>query len=497
MTQPMAQPSTSVPQHAAASVTGVSQGTATVDSSFTVPEDIDQAVQAVYERQKAFFATERTLDIDVRIDALKRLHKAIVERELKIEVAMKADLGKSAYESYLSEIGLVLAEIDYQIRHVRSWAKPHRVPADLANFHSQYFTLCEPYGCVLVMATWNYPFMLAIEPLVGAVAAGNTCVLKTSDYAPHTADAMEELLQAVFEPGYVDVVKGGHLQNSALLARHFDYIFYTGSVGVGRIVMKAAAQWPVPVSLELGGKSPCVVAADADLDRAGARVAFGKFLNCGQTCVAPDYVLVDEKVADGFVGSLVSHIVSMYGADAFENPNWGHIVSDRHWHRIKGLIDPSKVVYGGRGKEETLQIEPTVMFGCTADDAAMGQEIFGPVLPILTYGSIEEAETFIKDRDKPLAGYVFSDDPDTQMRFVRTVPFGGGCINDTVVHLATSRMGFGGVGASGIGAYHGRYSFKTFSHEKSILKKGTRLDLPFRYQPYTPEKLRVVKMLLK
>ena len=338
MTQPMAQPSTSVPQHAAASVTGVSQGTATVDSSFTVPEDIDQAVQAVYERQKAFFATERTLDVDVRIDALKRLHKAIVERELKIEAAMKADLGKSAYESYLSEIGLVLAEIDYQIRHVRSWAKPHRVPADLANFHSQYFTLCEPYGCVLVMATWNYPFMLAVEPLVGAVAAGNTCVLKTGDYAPHTADAMEELLQAVFEPGYVDVVKGGHLQNSALLARHFDYIFYTGSVGVGRIVMKAAAQWPVPVSLELGGKSPCVVAADADLDRAGARVAFGKFLNCGQTCVAPDYVLVDEKVADGFVGSLVSHIVSMYGADAFENPNWGHIVSDRHWHRIKGLM---------------------------------------------------------------------------------------------------------------------------------------------------------------
>ncbi len=493
----MSQPAASVSSSDKAPTHDVRQGTATVDSSFTVPPEIDQAVQAVYERQKAFFATEKTLDVDFRIDALKRLHKAIVDHELDIEAAMKADLGKSAYESYLSEIGLVLAEIDYQIHHVRSWAKPHRVPADLANFRSQYFTLCEPYGCVLVIATWNYPFMLAIEPLVGAIAAGNTCVLKTSDYAPHTADAMERLLEEAFEPGYVDVVKGGHLQNTALLARRFDYIFYTGSVGVGRIVMEAAAQWPVPVSLELGGKSPCVVAADADLDRAGARVAFGKFLNCGQTCVAPDYVLVDEKVADDFVQHLVEHIVAMYGADAFENPNWGHIVSDRHWHRIMDLIDSSKVVYGGRGKEETLQIEPTVMFGCTGDDAAMGQEIFGPVLPILTYSSIEEAEAFIKDRDKPLAGYVFSEDPDTQMRFVRTVPFGGGCINDTVVHLATSRMGFGGVGESGIGSYHGHYSFKTFSHEKSILKKGTRLDLPFRYQPYTPEKLRVVKMLLK
>lgn len=353
----------------------VRQGTAVIKSDFAVPDSIECDVQAVYDRQKAFFATGKTLGVDVRIAALRRLRQAIIDRERQIEDAMKADLGKSAYESYFSEIGLVLSEIDYQVRHVRRWAKPRRVPADFANFPSRYFTVCEPYGCVLVMATWNYPFLLAIEPLVGAIAAGNTCVLKTSDYAPHTARVMAELLAEAFEPGYVDVVQGGHLQNTALLARHFDYFFYTGSVGVGKIVMEAAAKWPAPVSLELGGKSPCVVTADAELSRAGARVAFGKFLNCGQTCVAPDYVLVDERVADAFVQSLVASTVSMYGSDALANPDWGRIVSKRHWQRIMDLIDPAKVVLGGRGNEETLQIEPTIMFGCTADDAAMRRRL--------------------------------------------------------------------------------------------------------------------------
>lgn len=455
------------------------------------------SIERVVQQQRAFFATGSTIDVDFRIAALKRLRCAIEHNQRAIEDALYADLRKSAYESYLSEIGLSLAEIDYQIKHVRGWARPHWVPSDLTNFCSSYRTIAEPYGCTLVMATWNYPVMLSIEPLAGAVAAGNCVILKPSDYAPATADILARVVAEAFEPSHVAVVQGGHVQNDALLNQRFDYVFYTGSRRVGSIVMEAASRWPTPVSLELGGKSPCVVAADADLDRAAARIAFGKFLNCGQTCVAPDYLLVDDSVLEAFVPKLVEQVATMYGVDAFANPDWGRIINEKHFTRISGLIDQDKVVYGGRTKAQTLQIEPTIMVGCTKDDAAMGEEIFGPVLPILTYRTVGEVEAFIKEREKPLACYLFTSDRSLERYFMRHVPYGGGCINDTVVHLATSRLPFGGVGASGIGAYHGRYSFNTFSHTKAILKKGLLIDVPLRYQPYTPQKFNLVRKFLK
>lgn len=474
----------------------MSQSDVTAAESHASYADAAQ-IKGMVRRLRDFYATGSTIDVGFRIEALKRLRAAIEHNEEAIEEAMRQDLGKSAYESYLSEIGLSLAEIDYQIKHVRSWARPHWVPSDLTNFHSSYRTVAEPYGCVLVMATWNYPFLLSIEPLVGAVAAGNCVVLKPSDYSPATSAMLERLIAEAFEPSHVTTVLGGHVQNDLLLKQPFDYVFYTGSRRVGSIVMEAAAQWPVPVSLELGGKSPCVVAADANLDRAAARIAFGKFLNCGQTCVAPDYLLVDDAVLEEFVPKLVEQTARMYGIDAFANPNWGHIINEKHFQRISGLIDSAKVVYGGRTKAETLQIEPTIMVGCTGDDAAMGEEIFGPVLPILSYRTVGEAEAFIKAREKPLACYLFTSDRSLERYFMHHVPYGGGCINDTVVHLATSRLPFGGIGASGIGVYHGRYSFDTFSHIKAILKKGLFVDIPLRYQPYTLQKSRLLHRLLK
>lgn len=456
------------------------------------------AIAEIVERQRAFFATGTTIDVDYRVAALRRLREVVCRREADIEEAVRADLGKSAFESYMCEVGLTLAELSYQLKHVRRWAKPHRVvPSDLANFPSSYRRVPEPYGVALVMSPWNYPFMLTVEPLIGAVAAGNCCVVKPSAYSPATSRIVAEIVAEAFERGHVDAVLGGRAENAELLEQRFDYVFFTGSVAVGKLVMEKASRWPTPVSLELGGKSPCVVAADADLDVAAARIAFGKYLNCGQTCVAPDYVLADERIAGELVEKLKTQIAAMYGEDAFANPDWGRMVNAKHFDRVMGLIDPAKVAYGGRGRRETLQIEPTVMCGVTGDDAAMGEEIFGPVLPVLTYRTTEEAEGFIKAREKPLALYLFTRDKALEERFLLHVPFGGGCVNDTIVHLATSRMGFGGVGASGIGSYHGRKSFETFSHEKSVLKKGLWLDLSMRYQPYSKLKERLVRMFLR
>lgn len=454
-------------------------------------------IRGIVERQREFFATGKTIDVEYRLQALRRLQAAVRARERQIEQAVRADLGKSAFESYMCEVGLSLSELSCQIGHLRRWARPRRVRSDLANFPSTYRIVPEPYGVALVMSPWNYPFMLTVEPLAGAVAAGNCCVVKPSAYSPATSEVVAELVAEVFEPGHVDAVLGGRAENTALLDQRFDCIFFTGSVAVGRLVMEKAARWLTPVTLELGGKSPCVVAADADLDVAASRIAFGKYLNCGQTCVAPDYLLVDERVADDLVGRLASRIARMYGEDAFANPDWGRIVNERHFDRVAGLIDPAKVVYGGRTRRETLQIEPTVMAGCTGDDAAMGEEIFGPVLPVLTYRTLDEAESFVKGREKPLALYLFTRDRAVEERFLHHVPFGGGCVNDTIVHLATSRMPFGGVGASGMGSYHGRKSFETFSHEKSVLKKGLWLDLPMRYQPYSGLKARLVRAFLR
>ena len=446
---------------------------------------------------RAYFETGATIPVEARIDALKRLERAIVEREQDIFDALRQDLGKSATESYMCEVGLTLAELRYQIRHVRRWAARHRKPTGLANFHASSFTVAEPYGCVLIMSPWNYPFMLTMEPLAGALAAGNVCVLKPSAYSPATSAVIRDLCASCFDPELVSVVEGGRAENAALLDQTFDYIFFTGGTVVGKLVMSKAAEHLTPVTLELGGKSPCVVAADADIKVAAARIVFGKYLNCGQTCVAPDYVLVDERVHDRLIEEVRSQIDAMFGASPLDNPQWGRIINEKHFERLRGLIDPAKVVVGGQFRPETLQISPTVMDGVTEDDAVMGEEIFGPVMPVITFEDLAEAEAFIKRRPKPLALYLFTKSRAVEDRFLAHVPFGGGCVNDTIVHLATSDMGFGGVGASGMGSYHGKKSFDTFSHEKSILKKHLWLDLPMRYQPYLPWKDKAIRMFLR
>lgn len=457
----------------------------------------DLPIEDLVKRQRAFFASGKTIDVAYRIEVLERLHDAIKNREAGIEFALKEDLGKSFSEGYMCEVGLTLAELRYQIDHLAKWAKPQPVLTDLANFCARSYTIAEPYGVTLVMSPWNYPFMLTLDPLIGAVAAGNCCVVKPSDYSKSTSRIIAAIIEEVFEPGHVDVVLGGREENATLLDQRFDYIFFTGSTTVGKLVLEKAAPNVTPVTLELGGKSPCIIAADADLDIAAKRVAFGKWLNVGQTCVAPDYVLVDKRVEMEFVDKLAAEVIKMYGADAFANPDYGHMINKKHFKRVMGLIDPDKVVMGGRGDKETLRIEPTIMMGVTADDAIMGEEIFGPVLPIIAVNSMAEAEAFVKQREKPLALYLFTRSKALASHVTRHVPYGGGCINDTVVHLATSRMPFGGVGASGMGSYHGRASFETFSHRKSILDKATWIDLPMRYQPYDRLKQALVKLFVR
>ena len=447
--------------------------------------------------QRAYFAEGATLSCAARKAALNKLRAAILARESEINAALKADLNKSASEAYMCEVGMTLAELSYVERHLAGWMKKHPVLTPLAQFHARSFTVHNPYGVVLIMSPWNYPFMLTMEPLIGALAAGNCCVVKPSAYAPATSRIIRELIGECFPPEYVAVVEGGRKENQALLEQRFDYIFFTGGVTVGREVMRKAAEHLTPVSLELGGKSPCIVDSSAKLDLAAKRLAFGKLLNCGQTCVAPDYLLIDRKIKDEFLGYVKKHIASMIGGNALDNENYVRMVSRRHYDRVMGLIDPAKVVFGGKGDETTLHIQPTILDNVTPDDPVMQEEIFGPVLPVIAYDSIDEAVDFINSREHPLALYLFSEDRTTQDRFLSSVPFGGGCINDTIIHLATSRMGFGGVGHSGMGAYHGKKSFDTFSHEKSIVLKSTWLDLPFRYMPYTKAKDALVRFFLK
>lgn len=449
------------------------------------------------QAQRTYFASGVTIPLAHRQAALKKLYAVLSENQPAIAAALHQDLGKSETESYMCEIGLTLSEIRHLLKHLPQWVKGRRCPTDLSNFPGRSFTVPEPYGCVLVMAPWNYPFLLTMEPLAGAIAAGNCVVVKPSAYAPATSALMAKLLAQAFPPEFVTVVEGGRAENAALLEERFDYIFFTGGVAVGRLVMEKAAAHLTPVTLELGGKSPCVVTDSCDIPVTAARLVFGKFLNCGQTCVAPDYVLVDRTIQDRLLEEIKKQITAQFGPEPLDNPHYGRIVNRKHFDRLRDLIDREKVAFGGEAREDTLQIAPTVLDNVCEEDAVMGQEIFGPILPLIPYDTLEEAEDFIRRREKPLALYLFTRDKAAEQRFLQYVSFGGGCINDTIVHLATSHMGFGGVGHSGMGSYHGKKSFDTFSHEKSILKKGCWLDLPMRYQPYTKGKRKLIGMFLK
>ena len=441
-------------------------------------------INEILNLQRAYFATGVTLDVDFRVGELKKLLEAVRRHETEICLALREDLGKSDFESYMCEVGLVCSEISDMLKHIRSYAREKTVRTPLAQFASRSYQKPSPYGNVLIMSPWNYPFLLTMDPLVDALAAGNTAVVKPSAYAPATGAVIGKILEECFEERYVAVVNGGRQENAALLEEKFDMIFFTGSQTVGKEVLRRAAEHLTPTVLELGGKSPCVVDSCAKIELAAKRIVFGKFLNCGQTCVAPDYILCHEQVKDQLVEAICRQIKLQYGEDPLENPDYGKIVNRKHFERLLGLIQPEKVRAGGVWNEDTRQIAPTVLDNVTWDDPVMQEEIFGPVLPILTYRTLEEVIGAVEARPKPLAMYIFSEDKQVIRELTRRCRFGGGCVNDCVVHLATSNMGFGGVGESGMGAYHGKVGFDAFSHTKSILDKKTLLDLPMRYQPY-------------
>lgn len=453
-------------------------------------------IEELVTRQRELFGTGATLSIDMRVSALQALRSGIRAHEAEICDALAADLGKSASESYLCEVGLVLAEIGYQIRNIRRLARRHRKRTPLTHQVARCYEQASPLGTVLIISPWNYPFLLTIEPLVDALAAGNTAIVKPSAYSPATSAAIARLVRELFPPEYVACVEGGRKENQALLDQHFDFIFFTGSSAVGKVVLEKAAPHVTPVVLELGGKSPCIVDATADLDLAARRIAWGKYLNCGQTCVAPDYVLCDERVADELEEALRREIARQYGATPLDNPAYGKIVNEHHFERLQGLLDTGRLSCGGGCDAAGLRIEPTVMTGVSWNDPIMADEIFGPILPVVRYQDLDGALAQVAARPQPLALYLFSKDRLTIEHVMSACSFGGGCVNDVVMHLATSHMRFGGVGASGMGSYHGEAGFMTFSHVKSIVDRATWIDVPLRYQPYRWLSDRLVRVVL-
>ena len=457
----------------------------------------EQEIKDILQQQNHFFSSGKTIPAEFRLKQLESLKEAMILHEADLAAALKEDLGKSRMESYMCEIGLTLSELTWMQKHLRSLMRSKRVSTPAAQFAAKSFRSPSPYGTVLIMSPWNYPVLLTLDPLIDAIAAGNTAVVKPSAYAPCTFDVMKTIIEECFPKHYVAVVDGGRAENQALLQQRFDMIFFTGGKTVGREVLRHAAEYLTPVTLELGGKSPCIVDSTAKIRLAAKRIVFGKYLNCGQTCVAPDYILCDKRIRDELITAILAEIEKQFGKEPLKNPNYGKIINEKHFERILGLINGEKLVYGGQSEPESLRIAPTVLNNITWDDAVMGEEIFGPLLPILTFDTLDEALDTVESHPHPLALYFFSEDKAAQKKVLDTCRFGGGCINDTIIHLATSDMPFGGVGESGMGSYHGRVGFETFSHYRSIVDKKTWMDLPIRYQKYTRLKEKMMQMFLK
>lgn len=455
-------------------------------------EDINQ----IYTKQRSYFNTQATKSIDFRLNALRRLKDAIKMYESEINNALRADLNKSEFDTFATEIGIVLEEISFVSKRLKKWAKPHKVTTALTHFGTKGMQYPEPFGSVLIIAPWNYPFQLAISPLIGAIAAGNCVVIKPSELSPVTSAVLSRLLKSIFDFEYVTVIEGGVEESQVLLKQTFDYIFFTGSVGVGKIVMKAAAKNLTPVTLELGGKSPCIIHEDADLKLAAKRIAWGKFLNAGQTCIAPDYLYIHEKVFDTFVQYLKSSIQDLYHKNALDNADYVRIVSQRHFERLVGFLSDGQIIEGGKYDTESLKIQPTLLDQVTWDDEVMQDEIFGPILPLFRYNNISEVIHMVQSKPHPLALYLFSTSSTIIDKVINETEFGGGAINDAIYHIATPYLPFGGKGSSGMGAYHGKASFDTFTHYKSVLKQTNYLDIPFRY-PNNKYGLKILKMLFK
>ncbi len=453
------------------------------------------SIKEVIEKQRLFFKSGRTKNLNFRIEKLKILRKAIIENEKEIIEALKKDLNKAPFEAYETEIGIVLEEIRYTIKHLSKWTKCKKVKTPLKHFPSSSYIYSEPYGVILIMAPWNYPFQLVLAPLIGAIAAGNCSIVKPSDYSKHTSRLINKLIRENFDESFIAVVQGGREVNKTLLDEKFDYIFFTGSVSVGKIVMEAASKHLTPVTLELGGKSPCIVDKTANIDLAAKRIVWGKFLNAGQTCVAPDYLLVDHSVKDKLISSIVKYITQFYGTNPLSNKDYPKVINEKHFNRLLNLIQNENIVFGGQSNAKTMHIAPTIIDDVTCESLIMKEEIFGPLLPVLEFGKLNEAISLVNKYPKPLALYLFTQDKKKERYVIDNSCFGGGCINDTIIHITNPLLSFGGVGESGMGGYHGKASFDTFSHKKSVMKKSNLLDIPLRYPPF--KNLNLLKKVMK
>ncbi len=442
-------------------------------------------IKEIIAKQRTFFSTGQTKSIEFRRAQLNKLTQLIKEHEQQILDAVYADLRKPAIEAFGSEILVTLSEIKFVLKHLKEWMKPQKVATPINLFPSSSYIYAEPLGVVLIVAPWNYPFALTIQPLIGAIAAGNCAILKPSEHTPHTSKAIADMINANFDPSFITAIEGGIDINQALLAEKFDHIFFTGGTAIGKIVMEAAAKHLTPVTLELGGKSPCIVDADCNLETTAKRIIWGKFYNAGQTCVAPDYLLVQKSIKPALIEKLLECVKTFFGEDPQQSADFGRIVNDRQFDRLINLLDDGKILIGGQSDRADRFIAPTIIDQVSPNSKIMADEIFGPILPILEYDQISEAIAFVNAQPKPLALYLFSSNKPKQERVLQETSFGGGCLNDTIMHLGNPELPFGGVGNSGMGCYHGKSTFDTFTHRKSILKNSFRFDLKWRYPPYT------------
>jgi len=453
-------------------------------------------IPAILEHQRSFFKTQKTKGVAYRKTLIRELKQEIIAREQDIYDALHQDFGKSEFEAFMSEYALLLSEIDLVLKHLNRWAKPKRKRSSMLTFPSKDYIYKEPYGVVLVIAPWNYPFLLAIEPMLMAISAGNTVVLKPSELTTNTSTLVSEIITKVFPPEQVTTVQGGVAVATELLAQRWDYIFFTGSVNVGKIVAKAAAIHLTPVTLELGGKSPCIIDDSMSLDLVAKRLVWGKFFNAGQTCIAPDYIIAKSNIKSELIDALKAEIKRAYGEDPKASADLARIINTRNLERLTAMLDGETIVCGGDFNTEDCYLAPTLIDNPSLDSAVMKDEIFGPILPVLTYDSASDIETIIWNYEKPLSLYIFSKKKAFITQLIEKYSFGGGAVNDPLIHFGNNRLPFGGVGASGMGAYHGKLGFDTFSHSKAIVKRGNWIDPPVRYAPYTG-KLKLLKLMFR
>ena len=453
--------------------------------------------QQIVKEQRDFFYSKQTLLYAFRKEQLLRLRKSIHKYESELKEALYKDLNKNETESFFAEIGQVLTEITFLLKHLKKLMKNKRVKSHFTDFPAKSYTSPHPYGVTLIISPWNYPVLLTLGPLVGSIASGNTAVIKPSEISTHTTDVLERLIQETFEPSFVTVIKGGVKETQEVLDQKFDFIFFTGSGNVGKIVMEKASKHLTPIVLELGGKSPVIVDKTANIQVSAKRIAFGKHLNAGQTCIAPDHLYVHKDIKEEFIQHLQKAIEELYGDNPIASKDFGKIINQKHYDRLINLIDQDTVVYGGSKDDQLRKIAPTIVDNITHDHAIMQEEIFGPILPIISFENVEEVIALINENPSPLALYIFSESKQVQNQIIQQCTFGGGCINDTMVHVSSDYLPFGGVGESGMGTYHGKASFQTFSHYRSILHKSTKVDLKVRYAPYNKQKEKVAKMVLK